>query len=94
MTEDVEDDVYDLPGSSFSKAAARVFDKIDNGKAGVLPYSKFVDLIETIGGGFNSDELEVHLPKIDPNESVSLDRFAFVRCYVDEEVSLDSIEEA
>ena len=35
-----------------------------------------------------------HLRKLYPNESVSLDRFAFVRWYVDEEVSLDSVEEA
>ena len=32
--------------------------------------------------------------KVDPNESVSLDRFAFLRWYVDKEVSLDSTEEA
>ena len=28
----------------------RVFDEIDHGEAGVLPLSKFVDLIEKIGG--------------------------------------------
>ena len=38
VIEDVEDDVYELPDSDFSKAAARVFDKIDNEKYGVLPY--------------------------------------------------------
>ena len=36
VIEDVEDDVDELPDSDFSKSAARVFDKIDNGKAGVL----------------------------------------------------------
>ena len=35
--EDTEDDVCKFTDSDFSKAAARVFDKIDNGKAGVLP---------------------------------------------------------
>ena len=45
MIEDVEDDVDEIFGSDFSKAAARVFDKIDNGEAGVLLSSKFVDLI-------------------------------------------------
>ena len=35
-----------------------------------------------------------HLQKLDPNESGSLDRFEFVRWYVDEEVSLGSTEEA
>ena len=35
-----------------------------------------------------------NLWKLYPNESGSLDRFAFVRWYVDEEVSLDSSEEA
>ena len=34
-----------------------------------------------------------HLWKVDPNESGSLDRFTFVRCYVDKEVSMDSTEE-
>ena len=34
------------------------------------------------------------LRKVDPNESGSLDRFAFLRWYVDKVVSLDSAEEA
>ena len=79
--------------SYFSKATAKVFDKIDNGTSGFLPSSKYVELIETIGGGGRSDELEGHLQKVYPNESSSLDRFAFVRWYVDKEVSLDSVEE-
>ena len=41
----------------------RVFDKIYNDRAGVLPSSKAFDLIETFGEGFYSDELEVHLCK-------------------------------
>ena len=36
----------------------------------------------------------VSLNKVYPHESGSLDRFAFVRWYVDKEVSLDSTEEA
>ena len=32
--------------------------------------------------------------KVDPNESVSLYRFDFVRLYVDKEISLESVEEA
>ena len=71
-----------------------VFDRIDNGKDGVLPFSKFSDLIETLGDGFHSEDLAGHLRKLDPNESGSLYRFPFVKCYVDEEVSLDSLEEA
>ena len=47
-----------------------------------------------LGEGFHSDEMEVHLHKSDPNESGSLDRFAFVIWYVDEEVYLDSADEA
>ena len=50
----MEDDVDEHPDSDFSKAAARVFDKIDNGKASVLPSSKFVDFIESLGEGFHS----------------------------------------
>ena len=36
MIEDVEEGVDELSISHLAKAAARVFDKIDNGKAGVL----------------------------------------------------------
>ena len=48
MIEDVEDDVDELPDLYFSKAAARVFDKIDNGKAGVLPSSNIFNFTETL----------------------------------------------
>ena len=34
------------------------------------------------------------LRKVDPNESIFLDRFAFLRWYVDEEVSLESKEKS
>ena len=51
-------------------------------------------MIETLGEGFNSEELASHLPKVNPNKSGSLDRFAFLRWYVDEDISLDSVEEA
>ena len=34
------------------------------------------------------------LRKVDPNESGSLDRFDFVRWYVDKEISLEYAEEA
>ena len=37
-----KNEVVELPGSDCSKAVARVFYKIDNGKAGVLPPSKFM----------------------------------------------------
>ena len=74
----MEDDIDELPDSYFSKAAARVFDKIYNGKDGVLPSSKFVDSIETLVEGFHSEDLAVHLRKLDPNESGILDSFAFV----------------
>ena len=36
MIEDVEDDIDELSDSDFSKASARVFDAIYNGKASVL----------------------------------------------------------
>ena len=66
MIEDVEDDIDELPDSDFSKATARVFHKTDNGKDDFLPFSKFVDLIETLGGGL-TEELEGRLRKVDPN---------------------------
>ena len=54
--------IDELPDSYFSKSSARV----DNGKDGVLPLSNFVVLIETLGEDFHSEELEVHLQKLDP----------------------------
>ena len=90
MVEDVEDNVDELPDSDFSKATAIIFDKIDNGKDGVLTLSKFVDLIETLGEGFHIENLAGHLWKVDPNESGSLEHFDFLMWYVDEKVSLDS----
>ena len=90
MTEDVEDDVDELTDSDFSEDAARIFDKIDNGKDGVLSSSKFFDWIETLGEGFHNEDLAGHMKKVDPNESVSLDCFDFAMWYVDREVSLDS----
>ena len=44
--------------------------------------------------GFNSEDLEGHIWKVDPNESGGLGRFAFVSWYVNKEVSLESAEEA
>ena len=67
MTEDVEYDVDELPDSDFSKDAAIIFDKIDNEKDGVLQSSKFVDLVDTLGEGFHSDELAGHPWKVDSN---------------------------
>ena len=78
----MEDDVDELPDSDFSKSATRVFDKIDNRKDGVLPSSKSVDVIETIGEGFHIEELAGQLWKVNPNESGSLDCFPFVRWHV------------
>ena len=69
----------------------RIFYEIDNGKAGLLPSSKFGDLIEIIGVGFHGEDLTDQLRKVDQNESGSLDRFAFVRWYVDVEVSMVSV---
>ena len=75
MIEDVEDNIDELPDSYFAKSAAIIFDKIDHGNDGVLPSSKFVDLIEILGEGFDSEELAGHLQKVDLNENGSLDRF-------------------
>ena len=37
VIEDGEDDVDEIPDSDFAKAAARVFDRTDNGKDGIPP---------------------------------------------------------
>ena len=60
-------DVDNCTDSDSVKAAARVFGKIDNGKDGILPSSNFVDSIEILGGGFHSEDLAVHLRKLEPN---------------------------
>ena len=93
MIEDVEDYVDELPDSYFSKATTIIFDKIDNGKDAVLPSSRFVDLIETLGDGFHSEDLAGHIQKVDPNKSGGLYRLPFVRYYVDWEISLYYTEE-
>ena len=51
------------------------------------------ELIETLGEGLRSEDLAGCLRIVNPNESGSLNRFAFVGWCVDEEVSLDSAEE-
>ena len=70
-----------------------MFNKIDHGKDGALQLSHFVQFIETHWEGFHSEELTDHLQKLYPNESGGLDRSAFVRWYVDKDVSLDSTGE-
>ena len=90
MIEYVEYDMDELPDSDFAKASAIIFDKIDHGKDGVLTSSNFVDLIETLGEVFNSEDLEGHLRQVESNIIGSLDCFPFVRWYVDDEVFLES----
>ena len=79
----MEDDIDELPDSDFYRGTVRLFYEIDNGKAGLLPSSKFGDLIEIIGVGFHGEDLASQLRKVDPNESGSLDHFSFVMCYVE-----------
>ena len=85
----MEDDIDELPESDYSKATMIVFNKTNHGKSGFLQSSKFVDLIEIFGEGFSSEKLADRLRKLYPNESASLKCFAFVRWYVDREVSLE-----
>ena len=94
VIKDVKDEVDELIDSYSSKYIMRVFDLLCYGKDGVLPLSKFVDLIEILREVFHSEDITSHLRKLDPNESGSFDCFAFVRWYVDKEVSLGSTEEA
>ena len=54
MIEDVKDKVDEIPGSDSSRATTIVFDEIYHRKSGVLPLSKSVGLIETLGEGFNN----------------------------------------
>ena len=70
----------------------REFYKIDHGKAGVLPSSRFVDLIETLVEGFNSEDMAGHMRKVATNEIGSFDCFTFLKWYVGEEVSLDYVD--
>ena len=59
VTEDMEDDLDEIPDSDCVKAVAIAFDKMDNKKVVVLPSSIFVDLVETLGGWVHSEELRV-----------------------------------
>ena len=86
--------IREPPNSYVSKAAARVFDEIDNGKYGVLLLTNVVDLIDKNWYGFHNEEMVGQLRKVDPNESGGLDRFVIVRWFVDKEVSLGYAEEA
>ena len=52
VIEDVEDYVEKLPDLDFVQASTRIYDKIDNDKDGILPLSKFVDLIGALEEGF------------------------------------------
>ena len=58
VIEDVEDDIDEPPDSDFSRATVRLFYEIDNSKAGLLPSSKFGDLIQIIGVGFHGEDGE------------------------------------
>ena len=60
----------DISASPKSRSA-RVFYEIYHGKAGVLPSSNCVDLIETLEEVFHSEELMGQLWKVNPNESGS-----------------------
>ena len=44
-----------------------IFDITDIEKYGVFPSSNFVDLIETLGEGFHSEDLVGYLQKTYPN---------------------------
>ena len=79
----MEDDIDELPDSDFYRSTVILFYEIDNGKAVLLPSSKFGDLIEIIGVGFHGEYLAGQLRKVDPNESGSLDHFSFEMCYVE-----------
>ena len=79
VTEYVEDDVDELTYSEFSRSVVGVFDEIDHRKDVILPLSKSVDLLETLGAGFHSEVLVGHMREVYPNESYSLDRFALMR---------------
>ena len=70
----MEYDFDEHPDSYLTKAAAIVFDKIDNEKAGFLPSSNLVEFIKTFGEGFHSEELAGQMRKFDLDERGSLDR--------------------
>ena len=90
----MEDDVDGLSDSDCSKSAAILLDKIDHGKVGVLPSWNLFDLNKTLWDVFHSEEIEDYLSKVYPNETDSLDRFSFLRWYVDEEDFLDFADDA
>ena len=52
MIKDVECVLDKLPYSDFSKATTIVFDTLDNGKSGVLPFSTLLTLLKQLGRVF------------------------------------------
>ena len=67
MIEDLEDDIYEIFNSYFSKDATRVFHKIDIRKYGFLTLSKFADSTETLGEGFHLSFKSIQIVKLFPS---------------------------
>ena len=90
----MEDGVDEIPDSDFFKAASIIFDKIHIEKCGALPSSNFDELIEIIGlEGVIVRRWRVICVNYTQVKVLVL-TFAFVKWYVDDEVSMESAEEA
>merc|ERR1711862_225564 len=64
-----------------SKKAFLTFKLFDKDKKNVLSIDKFPDLIEELGEGFYGDELKQQIDLIDPSQSGSFTKDAFVTWY-------------
>ncbi|CAJ1954588.1 unnamed protein product [Cylindrotheca closterium] len=69
--------------SAAGKSAARVFDTLDEEKAGALAIDSFENLSEELGEGFHGDEYDKQITIIDPSGSGFIQRTAFIDWYTE-----------
>ena len=98
-TQDIPDTRNAKPGA---EVAAKTFDEFDKLKTGSIPMEKFESMIDVLGEGFSAGELVSQMQVIDPENTGTVSRSAFIEWYVhlvddhddDDGASLDSEEKA
>merc|ERR1712157_181489 len=93
-----ESDINEINQTFTAIKASKAFDLMDESKSGILSICNFKPLIENLGEGFDAGELQAQIQKIDPNDTKSFEKTAFIEWYVslveEEDESLDSDERA
>ena len=84
--------------STEAKRASKVFDTFDKEKVGTLPISSLESLIDELGEGFSGDEFDEQVAILDPSNTGTVSKKAFVDWYVnllndaDDDGSMDTDE--